>query len=102
MDRSGDEFKQPRPKLDYLNVADYLKIIEKKANWPGFEPVFRRREDVRRFLESFGDYRNAVMHSREMSELARIGGEGALVWLASVLPTEEDDVEPEEAAAESG
>jgi len=85
-DRRPEDFHAARAKLDYCNSTDYTMIIENKANWPHFEQIFTRQRDLQQHLEAFSEYRNVVMHSREMSELVRLGGERSIVWLENVLP----------------
>jgi len=89
--------KLSRKRLDYCNVMEYLKIIESKTNWSIFEPVFRKRGEIQRYLLDFSDYRNTIMHNREMQKLVRMKGETALVWFSSVLEehdTNTDDFDP--------
>ena len=95
--RRKEQFSSARAKLDYCNLMDYVTIIVNKGNWSSFEPLFRRKEDVQQQLKALSDYRNAVMHVREMTEFVRLGGERALIWLESVLAAEtEPDVMAEE------
>jgi len=100
-DMKADDFKPHRPKLDYVNVMDYRTIIENGANWPFFEQVFRRKQDVQNHLEAFSEYRNVVMHGRTMTELVRLKGETAMIWFESVLPSEDEPEEPDTEEAES-
>lgn len=79
-------FQEPRRRLAYCNPMDYLTIIENGANWPAFESVFRKKGEVQRYLAGFSEYRNVVMHNREMTELIDKNGEAAMIWLANVLP----------------
>ena len=57
-DLKPDDFTPIRRKLDYVNVMDYRTIIENGANWPHFEPIFRRKQDLQNYLEQFSEYRN--------------------------------------------
>ena len=95
-DLRKEEFNVIRRKLDYVNVMDYRTIIENGANWPHFEAIFRRKQDLQNQLEQFSEYRNCVMHSRSMSELTRMAGETAMIWFESVLPSEEPVQDGEE------
>lgn len=83
---SPGRFANCRRRLDYLNVADYLKLIEVKTNWPHFENIFRRKQDLERHLEAFSDFRNALMHNRALTEIQSKSGELAVIWLSTVLP----------------
>ncbi len=78
-----------RDRLDFCDVSDYEKIITMKVNWESFQTFLHRRPDVERHCQAFREYRNCIMHGRELSDLVRIGGEYALVWLQTVLPEDE-------------
>jgi hypothetical protein len=90
-DRSADEFSGPRAKLNFCNVMDYVPIVTNKGNWPAFEDVLRKKEDFQQQMKAFSDYRNAVMHVRDMTEFVRLGGERAMIWIESVLSIDSDD-----------
>lgn len=95
-DLNPQDFTLVRRKLDYINVMDYRTVIENGANWPHFEGIFRRKQDLQNHLEQFSEYRNCVMHSRPMSELTRMCGETAMIWFDNVLPGEAPTVIDEE------
>ena len=95
--RTPQDFDSAREKLNFCNPPDYLKLIIAKNNWQHFESVFRRKVDVERHMEAFSEFRNAVMHNRELTEISRRAGELALVWFRTVLPAESDESsEPDE------
>lgn len=98
-----EQFSNPRKKLDYCNVPDYSKLILNSSNWPYFEPILVRRLDVERHLEAFSDFRNILMHNRELTEISKRAGELAIVWLETTVPSkasqeviDEDSEEPSE------
>ena len=88
-----NDFQDVRRKLDYLNVMEYLTIIENGANWPSFQVAFRNKEELQRYLSIFNDYRNVLMHGRPMTELIEANGNAALLWLTSILATEDENKE---------
>ncbi len=88
VESSGTARDRNRHLLSFLTVGEYSSVICNKANWQHFQNLFRKREVVTDNLNNLADYRNAVMHSREMSEYVRLGGERAMVWLETVLPEE--------------
>ena len=92
-DLKKEEFRSHRRKLDYCNVMDYFTIMSNGANWPAFRPIFRKRDDLQRYMSGLNDYRNAVMHSREMTELVEKNGEAALIWFETVLSADQDPQE---------
>jgi hypothetical protein len=95
-DMESAAFENPRARLDYLNVMDYLTIIDSGLNWPQFESTFRSKQDLQNHLRAFSEYRNAVVNSRPMSELVRMAGETAMVWFGTVLPPNEAEEAEEE------
>lgn len=92
-DLKKEEFRSHRRKLDYCNVMDYFTIMSTGANWPAFQPIFRKKDQLQRYMSGLNEYRNVVMHSRQMSELTEKNGEAALIWFETVLSA---DQEPEE------
>lgn len=78
-------FSDPREKLNFCNVMDYLKLIVSKANWPLFESTFRSQQALQKHLTCFSDFRNAVMHNRDITEVGKLESQAALVWLNEVL-----------------
>ena len=95
-ERGPEHFDDPRAKLNYCNPSDYSKIMLPKNNWGSFESIFRRKVDLDRHLESFSEFRNAVMHNRELTELTKRSGELALIWFEAVLPAESEQETEEE------
>jgi hypothetical protein len=93
-----EEFESPRRKLDYLTLAHYSNIIDNNGNWPDFAPVFKRQEDFRKYLRSFGEYRNALAHNRKLTVFEEKSGDLAIFWLSSVLTG--DIAQPEDDADE--
>ncbi|MCB1078750.1 MAG: DUF262 domain-containing protein, partial [Verrucomicrobiae bacterium] len=88
---SAADYADARAKLDFCNVTDYVQIVSNGANWPLFESTFRRKSEFERHMEAFAEFRNAVMHNRQMTEIVRKAGDLAIVWLETVLATEEGE-----------
>jgi len=91
----AEEVLSARTRLDFCNVMDYVKIVENGANWGYFEKTFHRKQDLRAHMENFNNYRNAVMHNRQMTELAQRSGEAAILWLRMILSPDQEEAEPE-------
>jgi hypothetical protein len=79
------DFNNPRAKLDFCTLSEYAKIVHVKNNWPLFQPVFRRESELSRHIESLSEFRNALVHSRSLTEVSRRAGELAVVWFETVL-----------------
>jgi hypothetical protein len=78
-------FRDPRAKLNFCNTTDYSKMILAKANWPMFEQIFGSPTVLQKHLTGFADFRNSVMHNRDITEVGRLEGQAALAWLSAVL-----------------
>lgn len=85
------DFTDPRRRMDYCNVMEYLTIIENGSNWPEFEPLFRNKAKLQHHFGALNQYRNAVMHNRPMEKLTESEGKTGLVWFAAVLPEDEPE-----------
>ena len=88
-DLKPDTFGSPREKLTFCNVGDYSKIILIKSNWPRFQPIFHRQSDFERHMEAFSEFRNALMHNRPLTEIGLRAGELAVLWLETVLHSQD-------------
>ncbi len=58
--------------IEYVDFADYSKIITRRDNWrDAFEPTFRDPEVLRTKLRELEPTRNDIAHSRVLSRTAR-------------------------------
>jgi hypothetical protein len=69
--------------LDFCQIRDYLKVI--RSQWTHFEPIFASRSELEKHLDNISDFRNAVMHSREIGRSTRKLAEGSLIWFADIF-----------------
>jgi len=57
------------PAYFYMNFSEYSKVIVKRDNWrEAFAPIFRHKEWVDVIFTELEPIRNAVAHSRDLSE----------------------------------
>lgn len=74
-------------KFGFCDVMHLSKIILK--NWNIFEDDFKSKPNVEKYLRSFNDYRNAIMHSRtSMTNITRKEGEAAIDWITQIIDSE--------------
>jgi len=74
-------------KFGFCDVMHLSKIVLK--NWNIFEDDFKSKPNVEKYLRSFNDYRNAIMHSRtSMTNITRKEGEAAIDWITQIIDTE--------------
>lgn len=89
-DKSAANYATGRSRLDFCDVSDYETVIIMKANWPLFEPVFRRRGEFERHMSAFRRFRNSVKHGREIDMVERLSGEAGILWLRKALGAYEE------------
>lgn len=82
---SANRFDSPRIKLDYCDVTDYADIILSKSNWGLFLADFGSKGECNRNFGDLREYRNALKHNREMSNIVSLRGEAAIEWFSHVL-----------------
>jgi hypothetical protein len=64
--RNKDELK--RELIEYLDFADYVKIILRRDNWrDAFQKIFKDQEAILVKLRELEPIRNAVRHDRELT-----------------------------------
>ncbi|HET9285195.1 MAG TPA: hypothetical protein VFR24_24860 [Candidatus Angelobacter sp.] len=85
--------EDPLMRLQYADIMDYHKIIDK--NWKSFSNRFGSREELKSHFLALKNYRNPLGHVREMDPIDQKRGEAAILWFRKTLGT------PSEAATES-
>ena len=82
---SRRDFSDARQKLDLCDVSDYSKIIVNGKNWKLFVQVFRSKSDCVRYLDDFREFRAAIKHNREVSDILELRAQAAILWLRDAL-----------------
>lgn len=72
--------------MDFCDLMDYPKII--LTNWNNFYSEFRSKTDATNRFVNLKEYRNAVIHNRELMPYMKKEGEAALEWLGLILSAE--------------
>lgn len=75
--------EDPMSKLQYSDIMDLHKIIEK--NWKCFEDQIGDREELKTNFLALKNYRNPLGHVREMDMIAQKRGEAAILWFRRML-----------------
>lgn len=91
----ADEFRAPERRLEYCDVPDYRKIFSGKLTRDVFKPYFPSAEHFDAQLVFFSDYRNAVMHDRQLDPFSSALGLSATQMLLAVLRRIFEDEEGE-------
>lgn len=69
--------------VDFCQILDYLKIV--KAHRDLFQDVIRSRSELEAHLKTISNFRNAVMHNRDIDASTRQLALGALMWCGNVF-----------------
>lgn len=69
--------------LDFCQIYDYFKII--KTYWKEFEIIFISKSEIEKHFHNITEFRNAMMHSREIDLSIRKLAEGSLIWFNQIF-----------------
>lgn len=83
--RSGDHLGTLAGQLPYFDLRELQDVMLAKPLWPRFEPTFRAKEALAARFGQLAELRNAIRHSRTLSELTIKDGEAALLWFDEML-----------------
>lgn len=75
--------------LEYFDLRELQDVITSKSLWPRFEPTFRTKETLAVRFGQLAELRNAIRHSRTLTDVAIKDGEAAILWFDSMLGREE-------------
>jgi len=71
--------------LEYFDIRELQDTITGKSLWSEFEPLFVTKEQLNARFMQLAELRNALRHSRALTEVTVKDGEAALVWFGSAL-----------------
>jgi hypothetical protein len=71
--------------LEYFDLRELQDVITSKSLWPRFEPTFRTKETVAVRFGQLAELRNAIRHSRTLTDVAIKDGEAAILWFDGML-----------------
>jgi len=78
-----DNFRKVKDKINFCDIMDYFQIIQKY--WNIFQDDFGSRAELQKHSLNIKDYRNGLMHVREMNRIERKQGEASVEWLLKIL-----------------
>lgn len=81
--KTKEDFKSLRIALQFSDIADLKKIILREDYWSFFK--FNDKEKVEKYFSQLGEIRNAVKHTREVTELVLLEGKAAMNWLNMII-----------------
>jgi len=71
--------------LEYFDLRELQDVMASKALWPRFEPTFRTKEMLAMRFGQLAEIRNAVRHSRTLTDVVIKDGEAAILWFNRML-----------------
>lgn len=71
--------------VQYFDLRELEDLILSKAAWPTFEARFRGKEQLMSRFAQLSELRNAIRHTRSVSQIAQKDGEAALLWFGNQL-----------------
>lgn len=71
--------------LEYFDLRELQDVITSKSLWPRFEPTFRTKETLAGRFSQLAELRNAIRHSRTLTDVAIKDGEAAILWFDGML-----------------
>jgi len=74
--------------LEYFDLRELQEVITCKPLWPRFEPTFRTKEALAARFGQLAELRNAIRHSRTLTDVAIKDGEAAILWFDDMLRRE--------------
>jgi hypothetical protein len=77
--------------LEYLDLRDLQEVLTAKPTWPEFASTFGTKESLASRFSQLAELRNAIRHSRTVSEVAVKDGEAALLWFGQVFASTDGD-----------
>jgi hypothetical protein len=71
--------------LEFLDLRELQDVICAKACWAQFAEVFVVKETLNTRFTQLAELRNAIRHSRKVSDIAVMDGEASLMWFEQAL-----------------
>lgn len=75
--------QRTKDKLNFCDIMDYFQIIQNY--WDIFQDDFGSRAELQKHSLNIKDYRNGLMHVREINRIERKQGEASVEWLLKIL-----------------
>lgn len=80
-----EDFSSTRSKLDYFDLQEYCDVFVSSNNWEKFITYFNSKPLLMDKFSKLGELRNSIRHSRNVSEVALLEGQAAILWFSKIL-----------------
>jgi len=71
--------------LEYFDLMELHQLMENKSLWPRFQETWKSKQTLEIKFGQLAELRNALSHSRQISDVTRKEGEAAISWFGQVL-----------------
>jgi len=79
-------------RFNFCDIMDYNQII--LSNWGVFSDDFGSKSEAQKHFLNLKEYRNSLMHGRDMNSVIKKQGEASIEWLSRVIGLELEDEVP--------
>jgi hypothetical protein len=71
--------------LEYFDLRELQEVITSKQLWPQFADVFGAKEALSTRFDQIAELRNAIRHSRSLTDITIKDGEASLLWFDAAI-----------------
>lgn len=80
-----NQFSDLRRRMDFFDMQEYKDVIISKPAYPSFEEIFGTKGTLDVRFNQLAELRNAVRHSRDITDATIKDGEAAIAWFSSII-----------------
>jgi hypothetical protein len=88
----SDRYQSLSGKLEYFDLRELQDVVLGKGVWGKFESRFGSKETAANKFDQLAELRNAIRHSRAVSDIVRKEGEAAILWFERLLANDSHQV----------
>jgi len=83
--KQEEDFSSFSTWITFFDLSEYVDTVISKQNWEAFQHRFNSKEELQLRMRHLGNLRNSIRHSRAVSDIAKMDGEAAILWLKTAL-----------------
>lgn len=87
--KQEEDFNSFSTWITFFDLSEYVDTVIAKDNWEKFQHRFNSKEELQSRMRHLGNLRNSIRHSRAVSDIVKMDGEVAILWLNTALRNEE-------------
>ena len=83
--KQEEDFSSFSTWISFFDLSEYVDTVISKQNWEAFQHRFNSKEELQSRMRHLGNLRNSIRHSREVSDIVKMDGEAAILWLNTAV-----------------